>query len=134
MSLGDRVQGLVSRWARQMTIQAGRHAFIAPDSKDQLLTYFKMACLALAKLKLKVYQVDFRDPFSNSTKDRGTKAQEIFDTFVMGMSEQSHTIGTKTDLSNTAVNLPATLEHAQLASTIPPYKATSSRWVNTWQG
>lgn len=52
--------------------------------------------------------------------DQGKKAHGVFDKFVTGMSQQSDTLGTKTQPSSNAANPPAIFPHCQLASTTDP--------------
>lgn len=76
-----------------------------------------MTHLVPAISEFKNYQVDFRDPFSQSMKNRGNKVQVVFDKVTTGISQKSHTLTTKAKPSGTADNSPAILPHTQLAAT-----------------
>lgn len=75
-----------------------------------------MTHLGLAESELKYYQVDSRDPLSQSMKYRGTKAQAAFDEFVTGRYQQSHTLGTKAESPSTTDSPSATLLRTELAA------------------
>lgn len=53
-------------------------------------------------------------------KERGSKAQGVFEDFVIEMTQQSHNIGVKPKAANPAANPPAPLQSAQLVATTDP--------------
>lgn len=94
---------------------------VAPTSKDQLFsTSFKMGYLARAESELKDYQVYSRDQHGALTKKRVDRAQEVFDTVVIEMTQQSHILGTKAKSTTPTANPKAPFPPVQLVATTDP--------------